>query len=318
MNIPSYGKVWNFQDAAVRNQFGDFVDIEEKIDGSQFSVMREMDGSLSFRSKNVQVHPEAAGMFAAAVEAAQRLHNYQNFRRRLVFRFEYLAAKRHNTLDYDRVPEHHLMLYEIEDELAGQVFSRPQMEEMARNHNMEVVPLIYTGPLPSFAKLDEMLDRESTLGGEKIEGLVIKARDRRHDTDGKMLKAKYVSPAFKERHQSNGNPGGDVGSKDMVATLIASLSTEARYAKALQAVRDEGNLTYSLKDIGKIIARVQDDVAVEEEAYIKEALFAWAKRRVLRGVSQGVPQWYKDQLDKVMAKTQPAYETQMLLEVPKT
>ena len=81
--------------------------------------------------------------------------------------------------------------------------------------------------------------------------------------------------------------------------LIKELSTPARWNKAIQHLRERGEIEDSPRDIGKILKEVQVDVFKEETDHIKDRLFEWAKGHISRGVIQGFPEYYKDQLLKL-------------------
>ena len=66
--------------------------------------------------------------------------------------------------------------------------------------------------------------------------------------------------------------------------------------KAVQHLREDGSLLGEPKDIGPLIKEVIRDTMEEETDYIKETLFAWAKKDIARRVTSGLPEWYKQQL----------------------
>jgi hypothetical protein len=78
------------------------VVVEEKVDGSQFSMARNLDGSLSVRSKGQEIHLGAVPqLFNQAVAVASSLDLHPGW----VYRGEYLQKPKHNTLCYSRVPK---------------------------------------------------------------------------------------------------------------------------------------------------------------------------------------------------------------------
>lgn len=103
---------------------------------------------------------------------------------------------------------------------------------------------------------------------------------------------KHVSEAFKEQHSTAwkaANPGG----KDIIQNLIHQYRVEPRWRKALQHLRDAGQIEGTPKDIGALIKEVQADLQEESAAEIAEALLKWAMPKIRRGVSSGVAEWYK-------------------------
>lgn len=296
MTVGAYGKVWSFIDSSIRRQFTGDVEIEEKVDGSQFSVRVDSEGNRTYRSKGVQVYPEDPHMFAAAIEGSRKMDLLPGH----TYRFEYLSKEKHNTLSYGRVPRNNLILFEVESD-DYEVWDYEDLVAYADNlHNIEVVPLLYKGPLPSLDYIEEIIaNTESVLGNEKIEGVVIKDRSLRHNQDGKALKAKVVSSAFKERHQK-GWKEQNPQTKNIVDQIIDTLTTDARYTKAVQTIRDRGELQNAVQDIGPCIKVIQQDLSEEDTEYIKDQLFKHAMPKISRGVSQGFPFWYKERLAEMV------------------
>ena len=90
------------------------------------------------------------------------------------------------------------------------------------------------------------------------------------------------------------NPTG----KDIIQELIASYRTPARWAKAVQHLRENGTLETSPRDIPALMKEVNLDVLKECEEEIRDALFKYAWPKVSRGLTSGLPQWWKDELAK--------------------
>src|SRR3990167_7006721 len=202
------------------------VTVEEKVDGSQFSFGL-FDGNGLFtsgyrcRSKGAEINmlaPER--MFKKAVEEIQALPLHIGW----TYRGEYLCKPKHNSLVYDRVPAHHVILFDIN---TGHEEDLPwdQKAEEANRIGLEVVPLLYEGVIESLEHFRTLLDTTSILGGQKIEGLVVK-NYQRFGLDKKVLMGKFVSEAFKEVHArewKTGNPA----SADILNLLVATYRTPA-------------------------------------------------------------------------------------------
>lgn len=104
MSVSSYPSIFALGHRAASDLLSAQVIIEEKIDGSQFSFGVTQEGQVIARSKGVQLVPEAPeGMFARAIETVMSLKD--DLRPGYVYRAEYLAKPKHNTLKYGRVPE---------------------------------------------------------------------------------------------------------------------------------------------------------------------------------------------------------------------
>jgi hypothetical protein len=140
----------------------------------------------------------------------------------------------------------------------------------------------------------KFLNVKSVLGGQKIEGFVVK--NYKHFTsDGKTMMGKFVSEQFKEVHKKewkNTNPT----QKDILTQLGETYKSEARWYKAIQHLKESGAYTRSPKDIGPLLKEIQQDIKTECQDEIKEKLFKWAWSHVARKSIQGFPQWYKELL----------------------
>jgi hypothetical protein len=161
---------------------------------------------------------------------------------------------------------------------------------------LEIVPLVYKGKIDNIDSLMSLLDKTSILGGQKIEGIVIK-NYHRFGADKKVLMGKLVSEAFKEVHKGAWRESNPTKS-DIIQSLIVSYRTPARWNKAIQHLKESGKLDESPKDIGSLIKEVQNDVKTECKEEIMDALFSYAWPQIQRGIVTGLPDWYKEELAK--------------------
>ena len=292
----TYPSIFAIGHRALSELLLDPVIVEEKIDGSQFSwgLFDHEDGErvLHARSKGAQLNlvaPEK--MFTEACEIIKALPLTVGW----TYRAEYLKKPKHNALAYDRIPTNHLMIFDINTGHEEYLPYEQKAAEAARL-GLEVVPLIYEGRVGSAEQFRAMLDRVSALGGQKIEGVVVK-NYARFGPDKKALMGKFVSEAFKEVHAAEwkiSNPS----KSDVVESLIEFLRTPARWNKAVQHLREAGNLEDSPRDIGNLIKEVQADIQRECSDLIAQRLAQWATPQIMRGVVRGVPEWYKEELLK--------------------
>lgn len=273
--------------------------VEEKVDGSQFSFGKFT--SLGLDSDVVTLRTRSRGkdqdvnypdkMFVQACETVKRLA--PDLRDGWTYRGEYLQKPKHNVLAYDRVPAQHLILFDINTDNEAYLPYDEKAAE-ARRLGLEVVPRIHYGMLNSVDQFRDMLDRESVLGGKKIEGVVVKNYFR-FGLDKKALLGKFVSEEFKEVHKREWKVSNPTNG-DILQTLIGSYRSQARWNKAIQHLREQAQLTDSPADIGKLINEVQCDIAKECSDEISQALLRWALPKVQRGAIAGLPEFYKQQL----------------------
>ena len=287
----SYPKIYAIGHSALRELFLDEVTIEEKVDGSQFSF-GIINGELRCRSKGAQLNVEyPEQMFANAVATVKTL----DLRAGWTYRGEYLKVPKHNSLAYDRIPERHIIIFDI-NTAEEEYLSYEEKRDEAIRIGLETVPLLHRGIVDNPQELLSFLETTSILGGQKIEGFVVK-NYRRFGADKKALMGKYVSEAFKEVHSKewkNTNPS----TGDVIQRLIIGLKTPARWNKAVQHLKERGEFTESPKDIGPLIKEVQHDIAEECSDEIKDALYRYAIKHIQRGVVAGLPEWYKEELLK--------------------
>lgn len=289
----SYPSTFAIGHRALSELLLDPVIVEEKVDGSQFSFgLFDQDGEriLRCRSKGAQLNivaPEK--MFTEAVQVAQSL----DLRVGWTYRAEYLKKPKHNSLAYDRIPEKHLIVFDINPGHEEYLSYQAKADECARL-GLETVPLLFEGLIESAEQFRSMLDRVSVLGGQKIEGVVVK-NYRRFGPDKKVLLGKFVSEAFKEVHAAEWKASNPTRT-DIVERLIETLRTPARWNKAVQHLRERGQIEDSPRDIGLLIKEAQVDVEKECMDLIAEKLAEWALPQIRRGVVRGLPEWYKDQL----------------------
>lgn len=290
--INSYPSIYAVGHKAIRDIFDSDVVIEEKVDGSQFSFGVGDNGELHCRSKGAQIVIDAPEkMFARAVETVKEIQHLlvSNW----IYRCEYLQKPKHNTLAYKRVPKKYLILFDVMTGLEEYLLPADKASEATRI-KLEVVPTVFQGRITEIDMLNELLERKSILGGCTIEGVVIKNYTQ-FTHEKKIAIAKYVSEKFKEKHSQNwkkSNPSAN----DIVQLLIATYRNETRWEKAVQHLRDEGKLECSPRDIGALIREIPIDVLKECEDEIKDRLFKHFWPKVRRGITAGLPEWYKEQL----------------------
>ena len=288
----SYSQIFNLGHKALENLFSNAVVIEEKIDGSQFSFGIH-GGELRTRSKGREFHPEAVDkMFTAAVEKVKAVQHLLT--EGYTYRGEYLSKPRHNALAYDRIPTNHIMIFDVETSDSDFLLPEARAAEAARL-GFECIPVFHSGPYSgSMTELLKLLERVSVLGGQKIEGVVVKNYDQ-FGSDKKVLMGKYVSEAFKEVHGANWK-SMHPGKKDIMCILQDTYRTPARWNKAIQHIREAGLLTETPKDIGLLMKEVNQDILKECKDEIKEILFKWAWKDLSRMLTAGLPEFYKQKL----------------------
>lgn len=284
----SYPKIFNIGHSAIVSLFSHELICEEKIDGS-FGQIGLFNGGLKARSKGKEQYPAVDKMFEPLVKMAQELGLKDGW----TYSGEVLNRCKHNSLTYNRVPEKGFILFDIRTGEEAYLSYEEKAEE-AQRLGLEIVPKLAEGKFTSAEQLVDLLETESCLGGPKIEGFVLKPKDRDvFGKDGKLLIGKYVSEAFKEFHNKQWR-GDNPTRSDIVEQLCQRYeNNEARWVKAIYRFRDEGRLTHEYKDIGPLIKYIQQDLKEEEEEEIKQILFKFFCPKIIKSSTRNFPEFYK-------------------------
>lgn len=291
--IPDYPKIYTIGHKCILDIFKEPVIVEEKVDGSQFSFMKEK-GDIKFRSKGQAIYPEyPQKLFKKAVDSVLELSDFLT--EGYIYRAEAVCAPKHNTICYARAPERGFILFDVERPLQN-FLNRAEKEAEAKRLGIEVVPVLFDGNIQCLEDIEKLLDTESCLGGAKIEGFVAKNYERM-TVEGKIMIGKFVSEAFKEQNGmawKNSNPG----KKDIIESLVEVYRHTNRWLKSIQHFKEAGLLTETPKDIGPLIGAIQDDVKKECEDEIRDSLFKWAWKQIAGRLVKGFPEFYKEYLAK--------------------
>jgi hypothetical protein len=228
-SFSAYPKVWNLGHPSVADILLDDVIVEEKVDGSQFSFGLDENGVLNIRSKGVVMNIDAPeGMFNKAVATVKELAAEGLLRAGWTYRAEFLQQPKHNALAYDRVPNKHLILFDIT--VGTETYlDRANKEEEAARIGLEIVPLVFMGKITDIDFFKSLLKQTSILGGQQIEGVVVK-NNLRFGKDGKPLFGKFVSPEFREVHKGEWKKANPL-SQDIIDQLVAQYRTPARWRR---------------------------------------------------------------------------------------
>lgn len=291
--MSSYPKILNLGHRYLENLFKNPVLIEEKVDGSQFSFGKKND-KVFYRSKGRELfQPVEDKLFSAACNYVDSIAD--KLPDGCTFRGEVLRAPKHNTITYSRVPQNNIVIFDCDEGIeayAPYLLKKLRAEQIG----LETVPKLFEGEVTNIEDLRKLLDTESFLGGSKIEGIVIK-NYRQIGPDNKVLMGKWVREEFKEMNgarQKNDFPQ----KAEIIDGLIKVYKNENRWIKAVQHLRDNGQLLNEPKDIGLLMKEVNQDVLKECEEEIKEALWKYAWPKISRGIVGGLAEWYKEQLAK--------------------
>lgn len=294
--ISAYPKIFAIGTDYISKIFEGPVEITEKVDGSQF-VFGNVRGNLYMRSKGVELYrdnPEK--MFKLGMDYVCDLYDNGLLPEDMIYYTEYLQKPKHNVLSYDRVPEHHIIVFGVSDKSKN--FYSATWRKYAQDIGLEYVPTIKDNAIiKSAEELIGLLDTDSVLGGQKIEGVVVKNYSQQFLLGGQpfpIMAGKFVAERFKEKHHKDWKtkhtgPG-------RWQTFKEQFRTEARWEKAVIHMKEQGELENEPRDIGKLIKEVQNDIVAEAKTEIVEFLWKEFGKDVLRTAIRGLPEWYKEKL----------------------
>ena len=262
---------------------------------SQFGFGKE-NGRLFARSKGKEQDLDNPDMmFELGVEYIKRIADL--IPDNMTFYGEYLNKPKHNTLAYDNIPKNHIALFGAYNSVTREHFGMDVIKEWAEKLDVDTVPLIYSGTCSPEFVLGLVKERVSYLGGQKIEGVVVKAYKPwmfMGSMPQTVMSGKYVTEEFKEVHVKNWKKENT--GKGKLEVAMGQYKSEARWNKAVQHLRDNGELTGTPKDIGPLIKEIRRDVTEEEKEAIKATLWSIYSNDFLATATNGFPQWFKEKL----------------------
>lgn len=294
----AFPKILHIGDKQILDLFETEVEITEKVDGSQFGFGKTPEGELIMRSKGREIDLENADkLFFPAITYVNSIAD--KIPNGWFFYGETLHAPRHSTLAYDRVPRNHIALFAVYETEPRVFHNYDTIREYAELFEVDAVPLLFRGETSAANVLEMVKDTPSYLGGQSVEGVVVKAYKPWlfiGQIPLSVMAGKYVTEEFKEVHTkdwSKLNTG-----KGKFEVLKGNYRTEARWRKAVQHLRDRGELMGTPKDIGLLIKEARVDIETEEKENIKDVLWAIYKEDILKYSVFGLAQWYKESLVK--------------------
>lgn len=296
--LKSFPKIYSLGTPYIQSIFDEDVEITEKIDGSQFAFGK-INGEIKFRSKGAEIFENNTNkMFKIAVDNVLNMNLPDN----IIFYCEYLQNPKHNILKYDRVPQNNLALFGVMHIEYKNELPIIKMENeysslcyWGKYLSIDVVPLIFSGKI-TVDKVLDLINIKSYLGGPNVEGVVVKNYKECSivGIPHLLMAGKYVSETFKEIHHKNWKRENTSSGKWDV--FKSQYSTNERWLKSVQHLKEKNKLLFELKDIGALIKAVQEDISEECKEEIKEFLWQHFGKDLLRQSTAGLPEWYKQKL----------------------
>lgn len=295
--IKSFPKIWALGNRNIADIFDYDVEMTEKIDGSQFCFGKDKEGNFQCRSKGVVIDHEGTSdkLFRPVIDWSMSIQS--KIPHDTTYYGETLKSPKHNTLEYERVPTNHFVLFGVSDSDGMEYINQHKhLHVIAKDLGCDVVPLLHEGKA-TYETVEGLLNQPSYLGGCTAEGVVVKAYEpyMLYGMHTGLKAGKFVTEKFKEQHQKNPEFQSKKGKVD---ELFSHYKTEARWTKAVQYLRDCGQLERDPKDIGNLLKRVNQDVEEECKDEVASHLYTIHRKAFLSRTTMGLPQWYKEQLAK--------------------
>ena len=289
LGTSEFPKIYHIGTSDVEDILTAPVEITEKMDGSQigFGII---DGRLVIRSKGAHIQEHCPQkLFEGAVVSILDVKD------KLVpgwmYYGEAIQSKRHNKLFYDEVPKGHIALFGVKKDDFTFIDDYRELARIADELNIAVVPLLYSGVIDMDGLEKLVKETKSAYGAPHIEGVVVKNYALRGNHSPIMV-GKIVTEEFKEvkRERKPKGSGSDIETK--VLSLFRCYATEARWDKAIQHLRENGELKGDNSDIRPLIHEIQKDTLEEEEAALKNEVWALLKKDFTRELVRGFAEYY--------------------------
>ena len=262
----------------------DRVIIQEKYDGSQFTIYKDEEGNLHYMNKNKSISGKGNVWLNSYLSLCKKT---DFFKIGFFYHGEAMNSRQSHTVRYDREPKRFWVLYEIVRE-NGQILTPEEMTEHLKNTDIEVANVLYdnNGHTKETNYIDIAKDIiqkmedgkiQSSLGGIP-EGVVLKVLNRKTDTDKvRNSRFKFVRQVFSEQNHAKKEKLPTLNDDEIVQGIASVYDTDARKQKAIQHLKEcekkgwnEKNLT---SNIGRMVEELDADLLKEAEEEIKDMLF---------------------------------------------
>lgn len=254
-------------------QKGDYIVVQEKIDGANFSIRyeEETDSIQSFGRKQ-PLDPKHN--LRGAWEWAQKLDKglvKEVLGTNFILFGEWLA---HHTVVYSDDRYQNAYFYDVWDTESEGYLEQDKAEDIVSRLHLIYVPVFYKGPFESWKQLNQFIGR-TDLGGEYGEGIVVKNMTRLNNTNTRLpFYTKIVADQFAEKKAVKKIDGEKVESREKLQAelqaLVESVVTEGRVTKLVHNMVDEGIIPedwgeHDIGTIGKHIGNAVYYDCVKEE-----------------------------------------------------
>lgn len=170
------------------------------------------------------------------------------------------------------------IVYDVYNKTISRYLSQQEVREICEDLDLTYIHVLYDGEFKSWEHVMSFLENDGYYG-ETQEGIVVKSADRLDSNDSREpYYVKIVSEAFKEsmKHSKREKTAEEIGARENSEKIVNSIVTQRRVEKALEKLRDAGELPAQItpQDMGavaKVLPKFVYEDCLKEE---KEAVLA--------------------------------------------
>ena len=240
-------------------QKGDYIVVQEKIDGANFSIRwnDETDSVMAFSRKKTL---DFSNNLRGAWEWSQKLDKelIKNvLGSHLILFGEWLVS---HTVVYPDDKYKNAYFYDLYNLEEQRYLNQDEVESIIHQLGLIYVPVFYKGEFQSWDHLKQFVGR-TNLGGEYGEGIVIKNMTRLNDPNTRLpFYTKIVCDNFAEKKSVKKFDEEKLEKRAKLQDLVESIVTEGRVHKLVNKMVDDGiipenwdehNMSTIAKNIGK-------------------------------------------------------------------
>lgn len=242
-------------------QRGDYIVVQEKIDGANFSIRYnpEMDSIAAFsRRQEVSLGNNLQGAWEWAQKLDKNLVR-EVLGEHLILFGEWLVP---HTIVYPEDKYKNVYCFDVYDTNEEQYLTQNKVKDITNQLGLIYVPVFYEGPFESWEHLNQFIGKTG-LGGELGEGIVVKNMTRLNDPNTRFpFYTKIVTDKFAEVKRVKKVDPEKLKRREELQNVVESVVTEARIRKLLHKMVDENIIpsSWDEKDMAVIARNVGSEV----------------------------------------------------------
>src|SRR5579872_1324786 len=299
---PEHRRIWSCTGENEKDNYRYYI--EEKIDGSQMSILVTSDGRIQFYNKNKLIDLESSVFRKDCMMLIYNFDNKSILNPNYIYHGEAVCDLRHNVITYNRTPKYYYIIYDIFDTTSRTYLSPEAKQLECQRIGLDCVPILYynsdqeVDPIAKCIELIEQIEElklESILGGIP-EGVVLKHHAFYKGDKMSATKLKMVSEKFKERHTMRQSKV-KLNAEEFIKGMGTCFATEARFHKAFQHLCESGDISkekMASNDINKLVKELDHDFDKEYEEELMLTLWTEFSPIIKKYAREGAGVWFKE------------------------